>query len=852
MSDYKVVQLGTVTPRKFDQLLDVNMAGVADGNLVAYAASTKTFVPYVGSGNIPPNLTISNINVSGVSTFGGVTISNGIITSSNPGFSSVVYYGDGSKLTGIVGISSYVPTSGFSTFSNLAYNIFGGQSGNLVYQSAPGVTTFVSNGTSGQVLTFNGTFPQWQSFIAPISGINVFDEGNLFGTALGLNFVGNSVSVSGVGSTAVITINTGISSYAATAGFATISGIASYSNLSGYSTSSGISTVSGYANISGYSTFSAVAGFATTSSKLQNIRTFEITGDIIASPQNFDGTQNVSFAATIKPDSVGLGTNTYGDYVKNITGTLGEIEVSVTSGEGTSPQIGLPDNVSVANNLTVGRDVQVNRNLNVNGNITIGGTSAYIIVDDFVIKDRDIVVGFTTNISGFDNSNDTTANTGGLAVASTEGSPLVNLVIAGIETLPATYKKIMWFQQNSFVGLNTDAWLFNYAVGVGSTQIPNGVWLASGNVQITKDDITRINNINSSGIITATNFVGNLLGFSSSSGISSFSDVSGFSSYSNLSGYSTTSGIATYSNVSGIATFAASSGVSTNVFGGTGNLTSLNVVGIITTGTINSSVGTITTLGVSSSFTLPLNSPPIPTARNLYATSNSLLYRDSANSERILLNNLDNLSNLSNISDARTNIGAAATGPVGDSGLTFTTTQRVFARNSVGVGSGEEVSLSQLLDWGSNTINTVLVRGASTWSGLGFSGGLTIQSGNVVPIDYIKFVITNKGESASPETNRSETTVPRSCIVIGASWELAPSATGSTSSQAMLYARRSGTKTSLLSSNATLTSGAILTDVTSTLTGTLTLAAGDTLGIDLIAVGTGSSGHIFTVTVRYI
>jgi hypothetical protein len=121
----------------------------------------------------------------------------------------------------------------------------------------------------------------------------------------------------------------------------------------------------------------------------------------------------------------------------------------------------------------------------------------------------------------------------------------------------------------------------------------------------------------------------------------------------------------------------------------------------------------------------------------------------------------------------------------------------------------------------------------------------------VVPIDYIKFLITNKGETASPETNRVETTVSRACIVIGATWELAPSAPGSTSSQAMLYARRSGTKTSLLSSNATLASSVILTDVTSTLTGTLTLAAGDTLGIDLIAVGTGSSGHIFTVTVRY-
>jgi hypothetical protein len=35
------------------------------------------------------------------------------------------------------------------------------------------------------------------------------------------------------------------------------------------------------------------------------------------------------------------------------------------------------------------------------------------------------------------------------------------------------------------------------------------------------------------------------------------------------------------------------------------------------------------------------------------------------------------------------------------------------------------------------------------------------------------------------------------------------------------------------------------------LTGTLTLAAGDTVGVDLVSVGTGSSGHFFTLAIRY-
>jgi hypothetical protein len=89
--------------------------------------------------------------------------------------------------------------------------------------------------------------------------------------------------------------------------------------------------------------------------------------------------------------------------------------------------------------------------------------------------------------------------------------------------------------------------------------------------------------------------------------------------------------------------------------------------------------------------------------------------------------------------------------------------------------------------------------------------------------------------------------------VVRVTWELAPTSPSSSgSTQAMLYARRSGTKTSLLTGNASLpvTTG-IFTDVSGTLTGNLALAAGDTLGVDLNQVGTGASGLILTAYVRY-
>ena len=256
-----------------------------------------------------------------------------------------------------------------------------------------------------------------------------------------------------------------------------------------------------------------LTGIASTATKLETSRNFSISGDFVtASSISFDGTGDVSLGATIATNSIGLGTYTTGDYVKSISGTGNEITVTSGTGEGSTPVISIPDNPTLpGTTVTIATDLQVNRNLNVTGNITIGGTTAFVDVERLRITDADIVLGYRTDSNNNDASNDTTASHGGVAVASTEGSPLISLIGAG-ETLPATYKKIMWFQSGAFTGLATDSWLTNYAFGVGTTSMSAGTKFAVGNIETDFDDITSVVNINSSGIVTATEFVGALSG----------------------------------------------------------------------------------------------------------------------------------------------------------------------------------------------------------------------------------------------------------------------------------------------------------------------------------------------------
>ena len=567
---------------------------------------------------------VTQLSVSGISTFSNdVEVGTGITFYAATGIiSATAFYGSGQNLSDIIGtkldgitvkeegsslpsaygildfVGDYVTATGVGTTatitfvapnyasnSGVATNIKGGDAGDIPYQTAADTTSFIDASTAavGQVILWNGSVPYWGNVSAAsgsFGGITVEDEGTPVGTSgsiTSLNFVGNNISVE------------------ATAG------------------ANGIATIT-------VADYVSTAGVATA---LQNTRTFEITGDVVASPISFDGTGNVSLAATIQPNSVGLGTDTFGDYVKNISGTTNQIVVTGGTGEGSTPVISIPDSpVLPGTTVTVSNDLQVNNNLNVNGNITIGGTTAIIYAQEFIVSDKEIVLGFTTDSFGNEVSNDTTADGGGVSIASTEGNPLVDFTIAGVHTHPNTYKDIIWIKAGTLGAGTTDAWHFNYGVGIGSTQVPNGVRFAVSNIQFTDDDLTVVRNINASGIITGTlandltlntsgNGISGIATYNNSGAVTFtvtsdatdantaetivYRDSSGnFSAGTITANLTGTATIASYASTAGIATYATSAGLSTSVIGGIASVTTLNVSGVstLTQLSVNSSTGT--------------------------------------------------------------------------------------------------------------------------------------------------------------------------------------------------------------------------------------------------------------------
>jgi hypothetical protein len=277
-------------------------------------------------------------------------------------FGSFIYIDNDTKDIGItteatpfVGIGTTNPTSKFHV------------TGDALVTGVGTITTF--NSTNGTITTLNSTngaitngtitnlYVSGNAGIGttnPTSKLDVIGDALITGVATITNSSG-TVNI-GIGTTALLVQGTARVTDTLTIGSSSII-------LDGNNNQISIGTgfilnsngISGFVGVITASSFvGELTGNAGTATSLASARDFSITGGFVTAPSvSFNGTQNVSLAATIAPNSITLGTYTSGDYIQSLTGITSEIVITGGTGESSTPTVGLSSNLVLPGNLVV-------------------------------------------------------------------------------------------------------------------------------------------------------------------------------------------------------------------------------------------------------------------------------------------------------------------------------------------------------------------------------------------------------------------------------------------------------------------------------------------------------------------
>jgi hypothetical protein len=334
------------------------------------------------------NATLTNTTFSGISTF------NGLIEAT-----------EGLDVTGHTELED-LNVSGIGTIATADIN-GGNIDGTVIGASSPAEATFTelaySNSTTSGISTVGSLYVGVSTVLSvedgalTLSNIDAIDEVTRLTLESALSLDPNDFS----------TLN-----------------VAGISTIGGLLDANGGLDVFGHTelddlNVSGIATFTntingSINGNAGTATSLATGRTFEISGDVVGVAVTFDGTGNVNLVATIQENSVGLGTDTFGDYVAGVTGTANQISVSGSGGETAAVVLSLPDDVVVGTSLSVPTvktatiqhsngteaitidtlgNVGVSTNLTVTGDLIVNGTTTQVNTVTLEVEDTLIELG---------------------------------------------------------------------------------------------------------------------------------------------------------------------------------------------------------------------------------------------------------------------------------------------------------------------------------------------------------------------------------------------------------------------------------------------------------------------------
>jgi hypothetical protein len=350
-----IFSTGVITATKFVGSLQGNADSASSALSAGTAGSASNATNLTGGGTASANsLTISgNSTLSGVSTFGNSSIgikidgTTGIITSTNPGFTTVTYYGtligtaqvtvenvtDTTNVIGGIASVTALSVSGFSTVGILTASRIGIGTTNPTSLLWVGGDVFVTGVTTlGTVNISSGIITSSNPGFSTVTFV-----GNLTGTASTASFATTSFKLNNKFESELnvaYATTAGISTNATYAGYATTAGISTNATYAGYATTAGISTnatYAGYATTAGIATEATYAGYATTAGISTNAT--NVIGGIASVTSLFVNTTGISTLGTVKISS-GIVSSTTGiaiTFIGNLTGTASTASFATTA-----------------------------------------------------------------------------------------------------------------------------------------------------------------------------------------------------------------------------------------------------------------------------------------------------------------------------------------------------------------------------------------------------------------------------------------------------------------------------------------------------------------------------------------